>query len=79
MILMSMAGLLVVLCAINVATLLLLRAANRAREMSMRYALGAKRGRIISQLMIEGGMLGLAAPLPGWRWRRWLRARWFAS
>ena len=58
-ILMSMAGLLVVLCAINVATLLLLRAANRAREMSMRYALGARRGRIISQLMIEGGVLGL--------------------
>ena len=46
-ILMGMAGLLVVLCAINVATLLLLRAAGRAREMSMRYALGAKRGRIV--------------------------------
>ncbi|HTV04948.1 MAG TPA: ABC transporter permease, partial [Acidobacteriaceae bacterium] len=36
-ILMSMAGLLVLMCAINVATLLLLRAAARAREMSMRY------------------------------------------
>ncbi len=55
-ILMSMAGLLVVLCAINVATLLLLRAANRAREMSMRYALGARRSRIVSQLMVEGGV-----------------------
>ncbi|HVN94757.1 MAG TPA: ABC transporter permease [Terracidiphilus sp.] len=59
-ILMGMAGLLIVLCSINVATLLLLRAASRAREMSMRYALGAKRGRIISQLLVEGGMLGLA-------------------
>ena len=57
-ILMSMAGLLVAMCAINVATLLLLRAAGRAREMSMRYALGAKRGRIISQLLVEGGLLG---------------------
>ena len=59
-ILMSMAGLLVAMCAINVATLLLLRAAARAREMSMRYALGAKRGRIVSQLLVEGGVLGVA-------------------
>jgi len=58
-ILMSMAGLLVAMCAINVATLLLLRAAGRAREMSMRYALGAKRSRIVSQLLVEGGLLGL--------------------
>jgi len=64
-ILMSMSVLLVVLCAINVATLLLLRAAARAREMSMRYALGAKRGRIVSQLLVEGGMLGLAGAAAG--------------
>lgn len=64
-ILMSMAGLLVLLCAINVATLLLLRAAGRAREMSMRYALGAKRTRIVSQLMIEGGLLGIAGAAAG--------------
>jgi putative ABC transport system permease protein len=64
-ILMSMAGLLVLLCAVNVATLLLLRAANRAREMSMRYALGARRSRIISQLMIEGGLLGLLGSVAG--------------
>ncbi len=64
-ILIGMAGLLVVLCSINVATLLLLRAASRAREMSMRYALGAKRGRIISQLFVEGGLLGLAGAAAG--------------
>lgn len=64
-ILMSMAALLVLLCAVNVATLLLLRAANRAREMSMRYALGARRGRIVSQLMIEGGLLGLIGAAAG--------------
>lgn len=64
-ILMSMAGLLVAMCAINVATLLLLRAAGRAREMSMRYALGAGRGRIVSQLLIEGGLLGLAGAVAG--------------
>ena len=64
-ILMSMAGLLVAMCAINVATLLLLRAAGRAREMSMRYALGAQRSRIVSQLLIEGGLLGLAGAAAG--------------
>lgn len=64
-ILMSMAGLLVALCAINVATLLLLRAAGRAREMSMRYALGAKRGRILSQLLVEGGLLGIGGAAAG--------------
>jgi predicted permease len=64
-ILMSMAGLLVAICAINVATLLLLRASARAREMSMRYALGARRGRIVSQLLVEGGMLGVAGAVAG--------------
>ena len=64
-ILMSMAGLLVAMCAINVATLLLLRASARAREMSMRYALGARRGRIVSQLMVEGGMLGVTGAAAG--------------
>jgi putative ABC transport system permease protein len=64
-VLMSMAGLLVAMCAINVATLLLLRAAGRAREMSMRYALGAKRSRIVSQLLVEGGLLGLAGAAVG--------------
>ena len=65
MILMSMAGLLVVLCAVNVATLLLLRAANRAREMAMRYALGARRSSIMSQLMMEGSVLGLLGAIAG--------------
>ncbi len=64
-ILMSMAGLLVALCAINVATLLLLRAAARVREMSMRYALGARRSRIVTQLLVEGGLLGLCGAVAG--------------
>ena len=64
-ILMGMSGVLLVLCAINVATLLLLSAANRAREMTMRYALGARRSRIVSQLFVEGGLLGIAGAAAG--------------
>ncbi len=64
-VLMSMAGLLVAMCAINVATLLLLRASARAREMSMRYALGAKRGRIALQLLVEGGLIGVVGAVAG--------------
>ena len=64
-ILLSMAGLLLTMCALNVATLLLLRSAARVREMSMRYALGAKSSRIMRQLLIEGGMLGAAGAAAG--------------
>ena len=64
-ILMSMAGLLTLMCAINVATLLVLRASKRSQEMAMRYALGAKRSRILSQLFVEGGLLGLAGAASG--------------
>jgi predicted permease len=64
-ILLSMAGLLIAMCTLNVATLLLLRSAARVREMSMRYALGAKSGRIVRQLLLEGGLLGGVGALVG--------------
>jgi len=65
MVLMGMVGVLAAMCAVNVATLLLLRAAGRVREISMRYALGAARLRIVSQLLIEGFVLGGCGALAG--------------
>jgi putative ABC transport system permease protein len=60
LIIMAMVGLVALMASANVGSLLLVRAAGRMREMSVRYALGAKRARVVQQLLVEGLMLGLA-------------------
>jgi putative ABC transport system permease protein len=58
-IIMGMVLLVIAMAVVNVASLLLVRAANRVREFSVRYALGATNGQILRQLLCEGLLLGI--------------------
>jgi predicted permease len=67
----GMVTLLLLMVCVNIANLLLARGAARRREIAVRMSVGASRGRLVRQLLVESAalaLLGTLVALPGAQW-----------